>query len=284
MPRGHRSLITPGDRCDLPVLRQASRVHCECTLRGSPRGLWGRMGVVLERIRCWILIWSVAACGPVRDPAVNDGGGTHDSSTQECQADMDCATPPDRCSMPGTCDLETHRCEFPSVACPQFDSDCTIGTCDLTNGACVAMPRNEGASCGSGIVCGQFGTCGGFADVCAENGKQSRTCTANTCQAGMCVGMTTTEVADCQRPTENMNCGSQPRCMGCVYPGECANTGSDSCTCVQKTCMSGACGVCDQSSCPPPSPCTFKCHRDTTGAPCNLGRGHCENERCETNS
>jgi hypothetical protein len=192
-----------------------------------------------------------------------------DAAPVGCQGDPDCATPPDKCSTAGTCDLGTHMCRFPAVSCTQLDGDCTVGACDPGSGACVAMPRHEGNSCGAGTSCGPFGPCG-FADACAENGTQSRACTSHTCHAGACVGASTTDTAACQRgSTDGATCGS-PGLAGCDVCGGftsvCDETGTQACTCTQPICANGTCsGEID-------SPCTQGCTRDTDGLSCGPGK------------
>ena len=156
-------------------------------------------------------------CHREGEPATLDSGVTQDSATGVdappgdaatdamvdaapvgCQSNADCPAP-DPCTQPGTCNLGTHVCAFTPVSCTQLDSDCAVGVCDPTNGACTAMPRNENQSCGAGMTCGAFGQCSGFSDACDESGTQSRTCTNNTCHAGACVGTTMTDTASCMR-------------------------------------------------------------------------------------
>lgn len=221
------------------------------------------------------------APGGARDGAPGTASDAKpDAAPVGCQSNVDCATPPDPCSQAGTCDLGTHLCTFPAVTCTQLDSECAVGACDPTNGACVAMPRNENASCGAGTTCGAFGVCGGFADTCDESGTQSRSCTVNACHAGACVGTPMTDSASCTRAsTDGAFCGTETEinCGACGgFSGTCGNDGTQSCTCVQPTCLGGTCS--NQTS----STCVLGCTRNTNGTPCNNQAGHeCLDGVCE---
>ena len=196
-----------------------------------------------------------------------------------CQNNADCATPPDPCSLAGSCNHATHMCTFPPVTCTQLDSDCAVGVCDSTNGTCVAMARNESNSCGAGTTCGAFGQCGGFADACDENGSQSRTCTVNTCHAGACVGTMMTDTAACQRgSTDGAACGTQSEinCNACGgFQTTCDETGTQSCTCIQPTCLGGSCSNSTSSAC------VVGCTRDTDGLSCGTAGHICDTGTCD---
>jgi len=205
-----------------------------------------------------------------------------DAAPFGCQGNDDCAVPPDLCSQAGTCDLATHVCSFPPVTCTQLDSDCAQGVCDLASGACVAMPRNEDASCGAGTVCDPFGPCGGFSDVCDESGTQSRTCMVNTCHAGACTGATMADTAACQRAsTDGTSCGAMS-VGGCGACGDfvdlCDETGTQTCTCTQPVCAGGTCGGHIDTTC------AQDCFRDTNGKGCGNGNvclgGDCQCPTC----
>jgi hypothetical protein len=222
------------------------------------------------------------ADAPIADAPVADArpdAAPPDAPPVGCQGNPDCATPPDLCSMAGTCNLATHTCSYPPVVCTQLDSDCAKGVCDPSNGTCVAMARNENASCGAGTVCGPFGTCGGFADACAESGVQSRACTVNTCHAGACTGASTTDTASCVRgSTDGTVCGgtSAVSCASCAgFTDVCAEDGQQTCTCVTPVCAGGTCSGNSDASC------VQGCTRDTNGVSCGPTGHKCLDGLCE---
>lgn len=115
-----------------------------------------------------------------------DAGSAPDAPPVRCQGDDECRQPPDACSTAGTCNLDTHTCSFGQIDCSSANDDCNDGVCDVHAGGCIKRPARQGAMCGPGNICGQFGACSGFSGACDSTGVQSRGCTQNTCQAGVC--------------------------------------------------------------------------------------------------
>src|SRR5688500_4529486 len=158
------------------------------------------MRPALPLLACALLL---SACGKVdsrqdggspadhRDGSRSDDGGSvltdagsPDATPVACDGPEDCADPEDPCLLPGTCTNDV--CHFPQKDCSDLDGECTRGVC-ADDGECQARPIREDMACGDGLMdCGAFGSCGGFADICAESGTQSRSCTDWTCQSGTC--------------------------------------------------------------------------------------------------
>jgi len=180
-----------------------------------------------------------------------------------CAADPDCMTPPDLCSKPGTCDLSKHECVFPAVDCSAMNDECNLGTCEAATGNCIKASANGGIICGAGNVCGAFGPCGGFDTVCDSSGTQTRPCTQNTCQAGICTAHAFSDTQACSRGTDGVSCGATTvtACYACSYAGVCSESGSQACTCTDRVCASDGCTAVSRS-------CTQTCTRDTEGKAC----------------
>jgi hypothetical protein len=183
----------------------------------------------------------------------------------QCQGDMDCLTPPDVCSKPGTCNLVSHTCDFGAVDCSSKNDDCNVGVCDLGTGSCVASARNEGNTCGAGTACGPFGPCGDFSSVCDGSGTQTRPCTDHTCRSGACMASARNEMATCTRSTNGVTCSSptESNCNACSgFSDVCDNTGTHNCTCTSFACQNEVCMPTNVS-------CTTACTRNTNGTMCS---------------
>ena len=231
----------------------------------------------------------VSACGKVegsRDGAPrdhrdgsrsdDDGGsivtdaGSPDATPVACDGPEDCASPDDPCLLPGTCANDV--CHFPQKDCSELDGECTRGVC-ADDGECNARPIRQDMACGDGImVCGGFGACGGFADICDESGTQSRACTDSTCQSGTCVtGAAYTDTGDCSRDTDTTPCGdSTTDCDGfCNYTSTCDNDDTDvTCVTTDFSCVAGTCASGQTTE-------VDDCERPTEGMPCGLGGDGC---------
>jgi hypothetical protein len=188
--------------------------------------------------------------GPV-DASVGDGDvvdapdidANVDATPVECVQDRDCATPPNLCLLPGTCDPLAHACVFPAVDCSGSADACNAGACEVASGNCIKQPINETQTCGA-TTCGDFGACEGFVDTCDSSGTQARTCTAFTCQAGLCTPTDSSDVQGCSRATENVTC-SAPTVTGC---GNCTGAtnqgcgpGTQACACTSFACHGDVC-------------------------------------------
>ncbi len=179
-----------------------------------------------------------------------------------CSADPDCATAPDLCSKAGTCNPSTHVCTFVAVDCSGLNDECSRGTCETATGHCIKAPINGGVVCGAGTVCGAFGACGGVDSVCDTSGTQMRSCTQNTCQAGVCTANVFSETQACDRTVTTCGTPTITNCSACDYSSECDEDASQTCTCTEFDCQSGACV-------PVSTSCAQTCHRSTEGNPCN---------------
>ena len=165
-----------------------------------------------------------------------------------CSADVDCQTPPDLCSTAGTCNTSKHQCVFTPKDCSASNDDCNLGTCEATTGQCIQAPAHSGQSCGAGLVCGAFGSCGELDpnNDCATHGKVARACTSHTCHAGACVAAAFTDKQDCTMSTDQNPCGSRTPalsgCSGCNYGAICNQTAPpQACTCTTTVCVNESC-------------------------------------------
>lgn len=183
--------------------------------------------------------------------APGDGSVGDDAPRVECSRDADCARPPTRCLLAGTCNLSAGLCDFPSVDCSALDAECLRGVCQPGDGTCAAEADDEGQACGAGTSCDSFGACD-FASVCDESAIQSRNCVDNVCRAGACAVENREELLPCQRDTDGLACGS-------AVPSGCGTCNTDclrDCTCMTPTCASGSCSGSSTDpcviGCPPP--------------------------------
>jgi len=200
------------------------------------------------------------------DPTPDGNGGPIDARPDAapvgCQQTSDCATPPDLCSRPGTCDLGTHTCTFPAVDCSGQADTCNDAACDPAIG-CMAVPAHDTATCAATTCDPQFGPCGGFANTCDSTGTHSRNCTNFTCQSGNCVGTGAVDTQACTTPTNGVSCGASTvtNCGFCGNTDKCAETGTMTCTCTTQVCSGD---VCTQV----PTSCEQACTRNTDGDEC----------------
>ncbi|MEM9864487.1 MAG: hypothetical protein AAF938_23000 [Myxococcota bacterium] len=116
----------------------------------------------------------------------------------------------------GTCDNGGTRTR--SVT----EQRCSTGTCapstSTETGACTR--NTNGTMCG-GTVCGPFGACGGFSNMCDTTGTRTRTCTDRVCGGGSCNDSTRTDVGSCTR-TLTETCGD-------LIDTDCDGTCDESC-------------------------------------------------------
>mgnify|MGYP003111598960 CR=1 FL=1 len=145
-----------------------------------------------------------AATGLCSAMNINEAGSCDDSDP--CTTGETCTT--------GTCGGGT------TTDCSGMDSECTVGVCNSTTGACMAMNSNEGGACDDSDMC-----------------TTGSTCTAGTCGGGSAVDCTGLD-GDCTmgvcNPTNGM-CEAQNANEG----GACDD--SDACT-MGTTCTAGTCG------------------------------------------
>jgi hypothetical protein len=113
--------------------------------------------------------------------------------------------------------------------------------CDETNDVCTGCV--DDADCGPPVY-GDYGACGGFSDTCDTSGIQTRSRTAFDCQAGTCVPMVSSEDAACSRGTDGImcmggSCDGYGPCGG--FSDTCDSSGTETRTCRDYACRSGAC-------------------------------------------
>ncbi|MEW5740674.1 MAG: hypothetical protein AB1938_17230 [Myxococcota bacterium] len=200
------------------------------------------------------------------DESATDCGG----SCPGCPAGLPCTAPSDcagglTCGTAGTC----------AAGCTIAGAFVAAGTANPANPceACVPAtstsawsPATDGTTCG-GRTCDAWGTCGGFATTCSQDGTQTRSCTAQVCVAGACVASTVTETQACTRSTEGDACGSTTcggfgPCGG--FSGICGESGSQSRSCTRSVCRAGACASESYTD-------SQSCSRNTDGQQCATG-------------
>jgi hypothetical protein len=233
-------------------------------------------------------------------PTLCQQPGTCNEFTHKClYPDIDCTGESDECNI-GTCDVKSGEC----IKLPAFESDpCGDGTvcnpfgdcggfdpgdvCDETgtqsrqcvdyaclSGSCLGSARVETEDCGrdttgvtcAATACGDFGACGGFADLCDESGTHSRDCTAFACAGAACTAMPFVDTAPCTRPsTDGVTCapdacGDYGPCTG--FEDTCDRTGTRQGTCTPFSCAAETC------SAGAPFPHFIPCSRTTDGDKC----------------
>jgi hypothetical protein len=90
----------------------------------------------------------------------------------------------DLCTTADTCDA-TGACVGTLVDCSALDDQCLVGTCDPSDGSCLASPANEGGPCDDGNACTSPDTCSG--GVCAGppiSCDDGDPCTEDSCDPG----------------------------------------------------------------------------------------------------
>jgi hypothetical protein len=159
------------------------------------------------------------------------------------------------------------------VDCSELDDSCNRGECDPDTGGCAPQPINEDMQCADPL-CGTFGACSGFENLCDEIGGQVRTCQDLTCRAGACVvGAAYEDERNCSRDTDGITCDvPQSSCGACGgFSSSCDGSGMRTCTTTTFACGTGTCRSTSTSS-------MQACTRVTEGIPCetrscNFGQG-----------
>ncbi len=199
-------------------------------------------------------------------PFAVDAAPEIDAVPVECSSSTDCQSPPDLCYMVGVCDIDSNLCVFPKVTCATNEA-CATNQCNGLTGECEKTSTNENASCDT-QTCNGFGACA-FDDSnsCDETGIQSRACTDFVCTSGSCVGNNTVEMQSCSRVTEGDDCNGGTTCPmfgNCIYEmGICDESGSQTRTCTDNNCGSGACVAVNRNESQP-------CTRTTEGNTCDF--------------
>ena len=206
---------------------------------------------------------------PCTDDACGASGCENTPNTASCDDGAFC-NGADSCSG-GTCSTHT-------------GDPCTgAAVCDESAGACVGCVASE--DCGPPVL-GDWGPCGGFADICSEAGTRMRTVTSFRCSAGACVPSMTTETGSCTRTVAEVSCGATTcgAYGACTYASTCANGGSRTRTCTDLVCSGGECAGVTRTETD-----TAGCARDTSETLCMAtscgGYGACEptiDDECTT--
>lgn len=139
----------------------------------------------------------------------------------------------------GTSGTQTRSCNSPVCS----GGTCTPGGTTTESQGCSR--GTDGVSCGAS-TCDGWGACGGFADACATNGTQSRTCHDPVCSGGGCADHTRTETQGCTRGTDGASCGG-PECGAAACTGglneyQCDQDGFLESSCRDRICGGGTCG------------------------------------------
>jgi hypothetical protein len=208
------------------------------------------------------------------------------------------------CGTYGTCTGGSDVCATTGTATRTCtDYACAAGACTpASRSDSMACTRaTDGVSCGS-LSCDSWSGCGGFADVCALSGTESRTCATPVCGGGTCGSAPSMESRGCTRPsTDGTVCPGMASCgvwSACNAMDPCAPTGTRSRTCNDPVCSGGSCGsvartetegcsrgstdgvVCGADSCGPYGTCAYSTICDETGTQTRT----CNQLRCQAGS
>ncbi len=168
------------DSCDAVLGCQAAPASagttCDdglfCTVNNACDGAGACVGAPRDCSNAAATCFEGVACDEAADlcvPANPSASGT------ACGGDV--------CVDAGTCDGNGVCSGESNVDCSNLDTDCEIGVCDGTSGACVAQPRPDGTVCDDADACTEnniceSGVCGGDAVVCEDDDNE---CTAPSC-------------------------------------------------------------------------------------------------------
>ncbi len=184
--------------------------------------------------------------------------------------DGDLCTTADQCDGSGSCGGT-------DVTCTQDGNDCTVHTCDASDGAC--KPQNEpntkdcddGNMCTTGNKCDGAGSCdSGAAVTCSQDAND---CTVHACDPGdgACKPQNEPDTKDCD---DGDLCTTGDKCDG---SGSCGGT-DVTCTQDGNDCTVHACDTSDGACKPQNEPDTKDCDDGdlcTTGNKCD-GAGACD--------
>ncbi len=129
--------------------------------------------------------------------------------------------------------------------CSGFDSDCTVGTCNPSNGLCEISATNEGQACSDGDLCSTGDACSNglcLGDAVDCSGLDSD-CTVGACNAvsGICEAVPINEGGACD---DGDNCTTGDLCSN----GVCGAVAVD-CSGLDDDCVVGVCnpvsGICE---------------------------------------
>lgn len=191
--------------------------------------------------------------------------GVCNAGTGDCEAqpanDHTLCDDGDLCTVSDFC--TNGVCAGVAVDCSGFDSDCTVGVCNNSNGLCEASASNEGGACSDGDLCSSGdacsnGLCVGEAVDCS--GLDSD-CTVGSCNAltGECEAVPANEGGACD---DGVNCTTGDACSN----GLCIAEAID-CSGLDDACNVGVCneelGSCETApanesgTCDDLDPCTI---------------------------
>ena len=144
--------------------------------------------------------------------------------------------------------------------CSSLDTECVVGVCDPSSGACTAASRNSGEECTTNDLCTE-GICANGA--CAET---ARNCSVfdTDCTAGVCNSAT----GQCEAVYLDGDCDTGDLCLaGTCSLGICIGTQVD-CSVLDDACATGVCqgatGACAKEASAQGTPCD-------SGDPCAPG-------------
>jgi len=202
------------------------------------------------------------------EPTCSDGVRNGDETDIDCGG-PDCATCANgkTCVDDEDCASETcidDFCRLPSCSDGVRNGDETDVDCGGSCAPCEVGERCEVADDCEPPRYDAWSTCGGFADVCANNGIESRDVWRTTCASGVCSASTTVETRTCSRNSNGTVCGEPSTgpwsaCGG--FTDTCDNTGTRSATTTSYRCAAGTCQSLEAVE-------TQACSRDTTGVSC----------------
>ncbi len=150
--------------------------------------------------------------------------------------------------------------------CTHPGDPCTAPTsCDESMNACVGCLGRD--DCPADTT-GAWGSCD-YSDPCDASASRSRTDVTYACTGGMCVASPMVVSEACNRTTEDMSCGvgscgGYGSCTG--FSDTCDTTGTETRTCTDLLCTSGACMARPRME-------SRSCSRTTNGTACGTSCG-----------
>jgi hypothetical protein len=138
-----------------------------------------------------------------------------------CTKDTQCKT--GKCLRNNTCSCSR---EFPK--CKRPSNPCKRAKCDVSKDRCVATDKQDGTSCGTGLVC--------------DNGECI--CTPASCPNGCCLSRKTCVLRPDQT-NEQCGTGGAP-CAACLDPQVCCRGGCRGAPNATCTTNADCCGVCTE--------------------------------------
>lgn len=129
------------------------------------------------------------------------------------------------CSVDDVCNGEG-VCVGQPKDCSEFDSSCTVGTCDEASGECLSTPANAGGSCDDNDECTQN-------DACADDGECHGVPVDCSEASGDCsLGVCDPEDGSCKaEPLSGIACDDGDDCttLDACEQGQCKGQAADDC-------------------------------------------------------